>query len=166
MVINLSVMVAMAQNRVIGHQGKIPWHLPNELQLFKRTTLGHPILMGRKTWESIGRPLPGRTSILITRQAHYVAPGALVTHSLEEALNKTDPQFERFVIGGGELYREALPLADRLYLTTVNAEPEGDTFLPSWPLEAWKKIKEECFSPDERHPYAYRFEVYERKRFP
>ena len=162
MAARVSIIVAMGRNRVIGAHGTIPWRLPNELQLFKRITMGHPIIMGRKTWESIGRPLPGRTSIIITRQKHYAAPGALVVQSLEAALKAGGDVYEIFVIGGGELYREALPLADRIYLTTVDVEPEGDTRMPEFNRDAWREVSAESFAADDRHAYAYRFSVLER----
>ena len=125
MATRLSLIVAMARNRVIGNNGAIPWRLPSELQLFKRVTMGHHIIMGRKTWESIRRLLPGRTTVIVTRQNNYAVPGALVADSLQAALKLCGDDAKIFVIGGGELYREALPITDRIYLTTVDAEPAG-----------------------------------------
>jgi dihydrofolate reductase len=162
MAARLSLIVAMARNRVIGNKGAIPWRLPNELQLFKRVTMGHHIIMGRKTWESISRLLPGRTSIIVTRQKDYVVPGALVVDSLQTAIKVCGIDNEIFVIGGGELYREALPLAQRIYLTTVETEPEGDTMMPEFDRHAWREISAENFAADERHAHAYRFSVLER----
>lgn len=159
----VSLIVAMARNRVIGAGGRIPWHLPNELQLFKRITMGHPIIMGRKTYESIGRLLPGRTTIIVTRQSDYRVPGAIVAHSLDEAIARCRNEEEIFVIGGGELYRETLPRADRIYLTTVEAEPPGDTFMPEIDWSAWRETSAESFGTDEKHAYPYRFAVYDRK---
>jgi dihydrofolate reductase len=153
----------MARNRVIGANGAIPWRLPNELQLFKRVTMGHHIIMGRKTWESIGRLLPGRTSIIITRQKDYAVPGALVVDSLQAAVKASGDDAEIFVIGGGELYREALPIADRIYLTTVNAEPVGDTRMPEFDMNEWREVSAESFAADDKHAYAYRFSVLERR---
>src|SRR5688500_4280560 len=115
----------MARNGVIGAGGKIPWHLPNELKLFKSLTMGHHIIMGRKTYESIGRLLPGRTTVIVTRQKDYAVPGAVVAHSIEDAIAACKGDDECFVIGGADLFRETLPAADRLYLTTVDAEPAG-----------------------------------------
>ena len=158
----LSLIVAMAKNRVIGIDGKIPWHLPNELQLFKRVTMGHHIVMGRKTFESIGRLLPGRTTVIVTRQQDYAVPGAVVAHSLDEALVRCAGDNEIFVIGGGELYRAAMPLADRIYLTVVDAEPSGDTQMPEFDAAQWKLVSTEQFSKDERHGHDYRFEVHDR----
>jgi dihydrofolate reductase len=159
----LSLIVAMAKNRVIGTGGRIPWHLPNELQFFKRITMGHHIIMGRKTYESIGRLLPGRTTVIVTRQPAYEVPGALVAHSLGEAIDQCTRDEELFVIGGAELFREALPHADRIYLTTVEAEPAGDTFMPEFDLSEWRETSHENFGADEKHPYAYRFAIYERR---
>jgi dihydrofolate reductase len=158
----LSLIVAMAKNRVIGAGGKIPWHLPNELQLFKSVTMGHHIVMGRKTWESIGRLLPGRTTVIVTRQKDFAVAGAKIAHALEEAITLCAGDDEIFVIGGGELYRAALPLADRIYLTVVDAEPIGDTLMPDFDAAQWKLVDTKHFSRDERHAHDYRFEVHER----
>lgn len=160
----LSLIVAMARNRVIGAGGRIPWHLPNELQLFKRITMGHPIVMGRRTYESIGRLLPGRTTVIVTRQPDYRVPGAIVAHSLEAALEACASDDEIFVIGGGQLYQEALPRADRIYLTTVEAEPAGDIYMPEIASDAWREVSAESFPADERHLYPYRFAVLDRAR--
>lgn len=160
----LSLIVAMAKNRVIGADGKIPWRLPNELQLFKRVTMGHHIIMGRKTWESINRLLPGRTTVIVTRQKDYAVAGAIVTHTLNDAIKVCGNDEEIFVIGGGELYREALPLADRIYLTTVDAEPAGDTRMPEFDLTQWTEISREDFASDDRHAYGYRFSVLDRTK--
>lgn len=158
----LSLIVAMAKNRVIGADGKIPWHLPNELQLFKRVTMGHHIIMGRKTFDSIGRLLPGRTTVIVTRQQGYAVAGAKVAHSLDEAVKQCAGDEEIFVIGGGELYRAAMPLADRLYLTVVDAEPAGDTRMPEFNAAQWRLHSSEQFRRDERHAHDYRFEVHDR----
>ena len=158
----VSLIVAMARNRVIGKDGAIPWRLPNELQLFKRVTMGHAIIMGRKTWESIKRLLPGRTTLIVTRQQDYTVPGATVVNSLRTAINACANDPEIFVIGGGELYREAMPMTDRIYLTTVDAEPEGDTRMPEFDLGEWREISSEQFAADEKHAHAYRFSVLER----
>jgi dihydrofolate reductase len=152
----------MAKNRVIGAAGRIPWHLPNELQLFKRVTMGHHIIMGRKTYESIGRLLPGRTTVIVTRQTGYSVPGAVVVHSIEAAIAACGQNEEIFVIGGGELYREVLPRTDRIYLTTVDAEPHGDTFMPGIDAAHWRETSTQSFSADDQHPHAYRFSVYDR----
>ncbi len=158
----LSLIVAMAKNRVIGANGTIPWRLPNELQLFKRVTMGHHIIMGRKTWESINRLLPGRTTVIVTRKNDYQVPGATVVHTLADALNACQYDDEIFVIGGGELYREALPIADRIYLTTVDAEIAGDTFMPAFSDHEWNETSAQSYAADDKHAYAYRFTVLDR----
>ena len=152
----------MAKNRVIGADNRIPWHLPNELQLFKKLTMGHHIVMGRRTYESINRLLPGRTSVIVTRQRDYKVPGAVVVHSVEEAMAAAGADAEIFVIGGADLFRETLPLADRLYLTTVDAEPEGDTFMPEIDMSQWREASSQSFAADEKHAHDYRLAVYDR----
>jgi dihydrofolate reductase len=134
----ISIIVAMARNRVIGAGGRIPWRLPEELKRFKRLTFGHHIIMGRKTWESIGRLLPGRSTVIVTRQRGYRVPGAKVVHSLDEAIAACGPDDEIFVIGGAELYAQALGRAGRLYLTTVDAEAAGDTLMPEIAAGDWR----------------------------
>lgn len=158
----LSLIVAMAKNRVIGANGKIPWHLPNELQLFKSVTMGHHIVMGRKTHESIKRLLPGRTTVIVTRQKDYAVPGAKIAHTLDDAIALCANDSEIFVIGGGELYRAALPQADRIYLTVVDAEPVGDTQMPEFNAAQWHKQSTREFTSDERHAHDYRFEIHDR----
>jgi dihydrofolate reductase len=156
----------MARNRVIGANGKIPWHLPNELKLFKSLTMGHHIVMGRRTYESIGRLLPGRTTVIVTRQRGYHVAGAIVVHSIQEALEagKGDPEI--FIIGGAELFRETLPIADRIYLTVVDAEPGGDTFMPAFDIAEWRETKAESFAADAKHAHGYRFSILERGAAP
>jgi dihydrofolate reductase len=133
----LSLIVARAANGVIGNKGGLPWHIPSDLKHFKSLTMGHPIIMGRKTWESIGRPLPGRRNIVVSRQDTFAAPGAQVVTSLQAALDACGGEVEVFVIGGEQLYRQALPLADRLYLTEIGREFEGDTKFPGLSDEDW-----------------------------
>lgn len=158
----LSLIVAMGKNRVIGANGAIPWRLPNELQLFKRITMGHHIIMGRKTWESIKRLLPGRTTVIVTRQKDYAVAGAVMAESLQAAITACGDDPEIFMIGGGELYRESLPLADRIYLTTVDATPDGDTRMPEFDLSDWHEVSTEAFPADDKHVHAYRFSVLQR----
>jgi dihydrofolate reductase len=153
----------MAKNRVIGADNRIPWHLPNELKLFKSLTMGHHIIMGRKTYESIGRLLPGRTTVIVTHQLGYVVPGALITHSVAQAIAACRGDDECFVIGGAELFRDTLPIADRLYLTVVDAEPAGDTLMPELEMSVWQEIRSEQFAADDKHAHPYRFALYERK---
>lgn len=158
----LSLIVAMAKNRVIGADGRIPWHLPNELQLFKSVTMGHHIIMGRKTYESINRLLPGRTTVIVTRQKNYAIAGAKIAHTLDEAVALCAGDSEIFVIGGGELYRAAMPKADRIYLTVVDAEPAGDTRMPEFDAAQWRVHSTRRFGRDERHAHDYRFEIHDR----
>jgi dihydrofolate reductase len=160
----LSIIVAMSRNRVIGARGAIPWHLPDELKRFRNITMGHHIVMGRKTWESIGRPLPGRTSVIVTRQSGYRAPGAVVAHSLDEAIAACRGDEEIFVIGGAELYAQALPLANRVYLTVVDADIEGDTWMPELNASVWRETAFHSFAADKRHAYSYRCSIHERAR--
>lgn len=169
MSIRLSMMVAKASNNVIGRDNKLPWYLPNDLKYFKQVTFGKPVIMGRKTWESLKGPLPGRTNIVITRQADYAAEGAKVVATLEEAVTMAENvafiegQEETVIMGGAEIYQLALPKADRLYLTEVHAEVEGDTFFPEYDTSQWKEIGREDFAAEGPNPYDYSFVVYERK---
>ncbi len=166
--VELAVIVAAAENGVIGRNNALPWHLPEDLRYFKRITMGKPIVMGRKTYESIGRPLPGRTNIVITRSPDWSAEGVSVVHSLEEALSLAqdiaviDGATELMVIGGAEIYSTALPLADRLYLTQVHAKVEGDAWLPQVDWTAWREVSREQFKASEGNPYDYSFAVFER----
>lgn len=160
----VSLIVAVSENGCIGREGDLPWRLPEDLRRFKQLTLGHPIIMGRKTYESIGRPLPGRDNIVVTRQPGYSAPGCTVVGSLPEALAAANASgaAEAFIIGGASLYAEALPLADTLQLTRVHAEVAGDVHLPPIPWRAFRCLATEAHSADERHAYAYTFEVWQR----
>lgn len=159
----LSLIVAMAKNRVIGADNRIPWHLPSELKLFKEVTMGHHIIMGRRTWESINRLLPGRTTVIVTRQPDYTVPGAIVVHSLQDAFAASAGDDEVFVIGGAELFRETLPAADRLHLTIVDAAPGGDTYMPDIDWSAWRETTSRSSPADERNPLAFRYAMYERR---
>ena len=159
---NISIIVAMATNRVIGHENRLPWHLPADLQHFKRITMGKPILMGRKTWESIGRPLPGRTNIVITRDVSYSADGCVVVHSLDAALEAARDNDEIMVIGGAEFYRQVLPRASTLYLTLVDGEFEGDAFFPEIDENEWLEVERSDHGQDEKNPHAYSFIRLER----
>lgn len=152
----------MAKNRVIGAANSIPWRLPGELQMFKAITMGHHIIMGRNTWESIARLLPGRTTVIVSGRRNYRVAGAIVAATLAEALAACGDDEEVFVIGGAQLYASALPLADRIYLTVVDAEIAGDTLMPAIDLSAWKAERSQTFSADDRNPYAYTLTVYER----
>ena len=135
----ISMIAAMTVNRVIGKDNKMPWHLPEDLKHFKASTMGKPIVMGRKTFESIGRPLPGRHNIVITRQSDFTADGITVVASFEEAQKAAGEVEELAVIGGGQLYKQVLPLADKLYLTLINIDVEGDTYFPEWDDGSWQQ---------------------------
>ena len=165
----LAVIVAMAKNHVIGINNNLPWHLSEDLKYFKRVTMGKPIIMGRKTFESIGRPLPGRTNIVITRNENYQAEGIKVVHSLKAAMELCnsiaviDGSDEAMVIGGAELYTQALPLADYLYLTEVHADVQGDAYFPDFNRNDWQEIGRDNFKAVEPNPYDYSFTVLEKK---
>jgi dihydrofolate reductase len=152
----------MAKNRVIGANNAIPWHLPGELKMFKTITMGHHIIMGRNTWESIGRLLPGRATVIVTRQRDYQLPGAIVANSLDQAISACGSDDEIFVIGGGQLYAAALPLTDRIYLTVVDADVAGDTLMPQFDLAQWREYSSQAFTADEKNPYNYKLTVYDR----
>ena len=153
----LSIIVAMAANGVIGRNNELPWHLPADLQHFKQTTLGKPILMGRKTFESIGRPLPGRTNIVITRDDSYTAQGCVVVTSIEDALKVAAGHDEVMVIGGAELYRQVLPEAKTIYLTRIHESFEGDTRFPEIRNTEWHQVERVDHEADEKNPYDYSF---------
>lgn len=159
----LSVIVAVSENNAIGHQNGLPWHLPADLQHFKKITMGHPILMGRKTFESIGRPLPGRTNIIITRQEAYEVPGCITVFSIEEAINLCKEESEVFIIGGSDIILQTLDQVEKIYLTRIHHIFPGDTFLPSLPGSVWMQISKKDFSADEKNVYAYSFLELERR---
>jgi dihydrofolate reductase len=159
----ISLIVAMAKNRVIGANQSIPWHLPGELKMFKTITMGHHIVMGRNTWESIARLLPGRTTVVVTRQRDYRVEGAIVAPTLDDALAACRDNDEIFVIGGAQLYAAALPRADRIYLTEVDAEVEGDTYMPEFDLREWQAGAVTPYAADDKNPYSYKLTVYDRK---
>lgn len=160
----LSLVVAMTQNRVIGRDNGLPWHLPDDLKFFKRITLGKPILMGRNTFESIGRPLPGRYNIVITHNPDYRAEGCTIVYSLEKALEAAKPAQEVMVIGGASLYRQSLPMADRIYLTLIQAKMPGDTWFPQLDYREWREKWREEHSADVKHHHAFSFILLERKQ--
>ena len=151
----ITLIAAMGKNRAIGLDGRMPWHIPAELQHFKQATMGRAIVMGRKTWESIGRPLPGRQNIVISRNPVYIADGAETTVSLERALQLSESK-EVMVIGGGQLYALALPLAQRMVLTLIELEPDADTWFPEWDSQSWQQTTEKKFPADENNKLAYR----------
>jgi dihydrofolate reductase len=161
----VSLIVAMADNRVIGRNNELPWHLPEDLKYFKRVTMGKPVVMGRKTFESIGKPLPGRDNIVITRNSTYQAEGIYVVHTIEEAialceqLSQENGNDELMVIGGAEIYTQSLPHANRLYLTRVHADVDGDAWFPEFDENEWQEISAERHSASEQNPYDYSFTV-------
>lgn len=158
----VSIVVATDLDGTIGRENRLPWHLPADLKRFKALTLGKPLIMGRKTWQSIGRPLPGRRSIVLTQQAAFQAPGAEVAHTANEALALAAPADEVMVVGGAEVYRLFLPLAGRLYWTEVQAHVAGDTRFPPPDPAVWREVAGEDHPADAQHPYAMRFRILER----
>jgi dihydrofolate reductase len=158
----VSLIVAMERSGVIGRDGDLPWHLSADLRRFKRLTMGHHIIMGRKTFESIGRLLPGRTSVVVTRQSDFAAPGAVITHSLNDAVAAVGNDEEAFIIGGAELYRQALALVDRIYLTEVEADIPGDARFPEFDRTEWTVTEQTEHPADERNDHPHTFTVLER----
>ena len=166
----LAIIVAVADNGVIGRDNALPWKLPEDMRHFKQMTMGKPVIMGRKTFESIGKALPGRTNIVITRNGAFAAAGARCVSSLEEALQvaeqtlSMEPAEEAVVIGGSEIYRVTLPLADRLYITEVHASVEGDAVLTGVEWDDWREVRREHYVAQAPNPYDYSFVFYERAR--
>ncbi len=163
----LSIIAAVGENHVIGARGKIPWHLPADFKRFKELTMGHPIIMGNKTFESIGKPLPGRTNIVLAQDPNYAADGCLVAHALDEALalaKNAEGGDEVFVCGGGQVYALTLPLANILYLTKVHGAFEGDTFFPKFNEGDWMLTSSEEHKKDEKNPFDFTFLTYQRKK--
>ena len=159
----ISLIVAMASNRVIGNNNVMPWHLSADLKKFKQITMGSPILMGRKTFESIGRPLPGRINIILTRNPEYQQDGCLVVNDIETAIKKgCENAGEIFVIGGADLYDAMLPVADALYLTIINKAFEGDTFFPDIDLNEWLEVERETIHDDPDAKFSYSFLKFEK----
>ncbi|OAV43217.1 dihydrofolate reductase [Lewinella sp. 4G2] len=162
----LSAIVATDRKGTIGKDGDIPWYLPADLKFFKSVTLGHPVIMGRKTFRSIGRPLPKRTNVVLTRDAFFTATGVVIAHSLAEALNHSSvlESDQSFIIGGGELYKQSLDLVSTVYLTIVDAEIEdGDAFFPKLDPADWKEVWSEAHRPHGKNELAYRFSRWERR---
>ncbi len=154
-----SIIVAAATNGTIGQNNQLPWHLPRDLQHFRQLTMGHHVIVGRKTFESIGKPLPGRTLIVVTRNQHYHAPGCTVVHDLAAALRLAEQagETEAFIAGGGSIYQEALAWADKIYLTAVQAIVEGDVFFPSLDVAEWIEVSRSHHPADDKHAYPYDF---------
>ncbi len=161
--LRITLILARARNGVIGRDNAMPWKIPGEQAFFKRVTMGHPIVMGRKTWESIGRPLPGRRSIVVTRNRAYAAAGAEVVDSVAAAVALCQKAPEMFVIGGAELYRAALPSAHRMIITAIDADFDGDTFLPAPDPQAWRETAREPLPAQAPRDFAVEFVTYERR---
>lgn len=164
----ISLIAALAKNRVIGKNNDLPWRLPDDMKYFMETTKGHCVIMGRKNYDSLPhkfRPLANRTNIVVTRQQNFEAAGCIVVHSMEDALKEALKQKEKevFVMGGAEIYAQALEVANRLYLTEIDAEIDGDTFFPAVNYNDYKEISRIKHHADEKHRYAFDFVVYERK---
>lgn len=159
----ISIIAAVAQNNVIGINNSLIWHLPDDLKFFKQTTQGHHIIMGRKNYESIGRALPNRTNIVISRNPNYNAPNCIVVGSLQEAIQKVTADEQPFIIGGGQIYELALPITNTIYLTRVNTEPQGDTLFPELSKNEWILTGSIYHPSDEKHKYDFTFEKYIRK---
>jgi len=162
----VSLIVAVSSNGVIGRDGDLPWHLPADLKHFKRTTMGHHLIIGRRTWDEVGKPLPGRTVVVVTRSRRFFAEGVFVARSVEQALELAAEDDEPFIGGGSQIYRIALArdLVDRIYLTRIHAEVEGDTFFTDFDFDEWQLVSEEHHEADEKNEFDYSFLVYERKR--
>jgi len=161
----VSAIWAQAKNRVIGKDGGIPWYLPADFKYFKKVTLGHHVIMGRKTYESIGKPLPKRTNIVVTRDPFYVVSNCIIAHSVDEALDiaQTNGEEEAFIIGGSEIYKLAMPYLDRIYLTEVELDPDGDTLAPDLVDKEWKVVSKIENTPDGKNEHPYNFLVLQRK---
>ena len=160
----VSAIVAMTSDRIIGFENQIPWYLSSDLKYFKKQTLGHHILMGRKCFESMGNPLPGRTNIIVTRDPYFIVSNCLIAHSIEEGILMAQKNNEKeiFIIGGGEIYQQSLHLWHRLYVTRVDYPCTGDTFFPDINYDEWKLISKEDHSADEKNKMNYTFLVYEK----
>jgi len=159
----LSIIAAMARNRVIGRDNRLPWRLPADLQHFKRITMGKPMIMGRKTWESLPGLLPGRRHIVVTRDRDYQGVGAEVVHSLDQAMSQAGDVDEIMLVGGANLYAQAMGLASRLYLTEIDADVEGDAWFPEFDPAQWREVSREDHSGDEQNPHSYAFRVLDRR---
>lgn len=159
---SLALIVAMAHNRTIGRDNALPWHIPEDLKHFKALTMGHHMIMGRKTYDSIGKPLPGRTTVVVTRNSQLVIAGCVVAHSLEDALSACAGDDEIFIVGGAELYAQALPLADTLYVTEVLQDVDGDAHFPAFDLSQWQETAREARRQETPQPLEYHFVTYRR----
>jgi dihydrofolate reductase len=165
----VSLIVAASENNVIGKNGQLPWHLPNDMKYFRDTTMGHCVIMGRKNFDSIPdkfRPLQGRTNIIVTHQKDFSAPGCIVVHSIEQALDEAKKQneTEAFIIGGGEIFKQSMEIADKIYLTRIHATIDGDVFFPPINMKIWKEDLVMHFKADEKNKFDYSFIVLSRNK--
>lgn len=162
----ISCIVAKSKNNVIGKDNKMPWHISEDLKYFKKITSGHAIILGRKNYESIGRPLPKRLNIIVTRDKSFRCPGCIIVHSIENALKIAfeNNENEVFIIGGGEIYKQTTMYWDKMYITEINHEFDGDIFFPNIDFNDWKNISKDCFSKDDKNEYDFCFNIYERKQ--
>ncbi|MCF6807567.1 dihydrofolate reductase [Thiotrichales bacterium 19S9-12] len=159
----ISFIVAYAKNQVMGKNNQLPWHIKDDLQLFKKHTLNKPIIMGRKTFESIGRPLPNRRNIILTRQENYQNQDIEVYSSIDDILKLNDTQLEIMIIGGAEIFKLFMPMVERIYLSTIEAEIEGDTFFPIWDQSNWACHSHQNFNKNKENDYPFKFEIWEKK---
>ena len=160
----LSIIVAVSENNVVGKENKLPWKLSADLRRLKSLTMGHHIIMGRKTWESLGRPLPGRINVIITSDKNYIAEGGVVVHSLKEAQTVSSFDDEIFIFGGGKIFKEAMPLVQKIYMTKVHSIIEGDIYFPVINMKEWNETAREDFKADEKNQYDYSFVILERRK--
>ena len=160
----ISHVVAAATNNAIGKKGQLLWNLPNDLKFFKNTTWGMPVIMGRKTFEALNKPLAGRINIVITRQADWKAEGIITVKGFDEAFKEAEATncMEWFIIGGGEIYKQSMDLIQRIYMTRVDVSPDGDTFYPEIDNSVWEMISSQHFEADDKHAYSYSFEIWEK----
>lgn len=160
----ISLVVAASENNAIGKNNQLIWHLPNDLKFFKNTTWGFPVIMGRKSFESVNKPLPGRTNIVITTNPDWKAETVIVVNNLKDAIQKAAETNSKqiFIIGGGEIYKQSMDIADSIYITRVHADVEGDTFFPVIDESKWKLTSNQDFEADEKHAYSYSFQIWEK----
>lgn len=161
----LSAIAAVSQNNVIGLKNDLPWHLSADMKFFKRITFGHAVILGRKSYEAFGRAYPGRPNFVVTRQKDYTLADATVVHSIEEAIERAKEieKEEIFILGGAKIFEQSLPVIDRIYITRIYEDFEGDTFFPEVDFNEWKLVKDEQHEPDEKNKYKYAFQTWERK---
>lgn len=160
---SLSIIVAMARNRTIGINNTLPWRCPEDLKHFKALTMGHHMIMGRKTFDSIGKPLPGRTTVVVTRDRHLKIEGCLIAHSLQDAIKLCEKDSETFIVGGADIYAQSLALADTLYITEMQQDAEGDVHFPEVDKDRWSEISREVHNQETPQPLEYHFATYRKK---